>query len=157
MIRNAREYVNPRDWDEGVSAVLLKYDANVCCTGASAGTGYKQFGAGVSGGIVAYGGVACRLLERANRELAIERARKRQTLAFVACHIPLIEVIRLFGAGNTVGAIAAQLHRSKQTINAHKTSAMKKRGIAREVDLIRYVDAVIFVDSPASSPSHTKE
>ncbi|WP_414142916.1 FimD/PapC N-terminal domain-containing protein [Burkholderia stagnalis] len=96
MIRNAREYVNPRDWDEGVSAALLKYDANVCCTGASAGTGYKQFGAGVSGGIAAYGGVACRLLERANRELAIERARKRQTWAFVACHIPLIEVIRLF-------------------------------------------------------------
>ncbi|KVN82539.1 hypothetical protein WT15_07775 [Burkholderia stagnalis] len=46
MIRNAREDVNPRDWDEGVSAALLKYDANVCCTDASAGTSYKQFGAG---------------------------------------------------------------------------------------------------------------
>ncbi|KWH29305.1 fimbria/pilus outer membrane usher protein [Burkholderia stagnalis] len=29
MIRNAREYVDPRYWDEGVPAALLKYDANV--------------------------------------------------------------------------------------------------------------------------------
>ncbi|WP_230684585.1 fimbria/pilus outer membrane usher protein [Burkholderia cepacia] len=29
MIRNAREYVDPRYWDDGVPAALLKYDANV--------------------------------------------------------------------------------------------------------------------------------
>ncbi|AOR71512.1 DNA-binding response regulator [Burkholderia stabilis] len=68
-----------------------------------------------------------------------------------------IEVVRLFCAGNTVGAIAAQLHRSKQTISSQKTSAMKKLGITREVDLIRYADAVIFADSPASSTPHKEE
>jgi len=49
-----------------------------------------------------------------------------------------IEVVRLFGAGYTVGEIAVQLHRSKQTISSQKTSAMKKLGIVRDADLIRY-------------------
>ncbi|MBN3768773.1 MULTISPECIES: response regulator [Burkholderia] len=49
-----------------------------------------------------------------------------------------IEVVRLFGAGYTVGEIATQLHRSKQTISSQKTSAMKKLGIVRDADLIRY-------------------
>jgi two-component system, NarL family, captular synthesis response regulator RcsB len=51
-----------------------------------------------------------------------------------------IEVVRLFGAGYTVGEIAAQLHRSKQTISSQKSSAMKKLGIVRDADLIRYAD-----------------
>ncbi|WP_176114466.1 response regulator [Burkholderia cepacia] len=51
-----------------------------------------------------------------------------------------IEVVRLFGAGYTVGEIAAQLHRSKQTISSQKSSAMKKLGIVRDADLIRYND-----------------
>ena len=51
-----------------------------------------------------------------------------------------VEVVRLFGAGYTVGEIAAQLHRSKQTISSQKSSAMKKLGIVRDADLIRYND-----------------
>jgi len=51
-----------------------------------------------------------------------------------------IEVVRLFSAGYTVGEIATQLHRSKQTISSQKTSAMKKLGIVRDADLIRYAD-----------------
>jgi two-component system capsular synthesis response regulator RcsB len=39
-----------------------------------------------------------------------------------------------------VGEIAAQLHRSKQTISSQKSSAMKKLGIVRDADLIRYND-----------------
>ncbi len=49
-----------------------------------------------------------------------------------------IEVVRLFCAGYTVGEIATQLHRSKQTISSQKSSAMKKLGIVRDADLIRY-------------------
>ncbi|MBR7952832.1 response regulator transcription factor [Burkholderia cenocepacia] len=49
-----------------------------------------------------------------------------------------IEVVRLYCAGYTVGEIATQLHRSKQTISSQKSSAMKKLGIIRDVDLIRY-------------------
>ncbi|HEF5873630.1 TPA: response regulator [Burkholderia cenocepacia] len=49
-----------------------------------------------------------------------------------------IEVVRLYGAGYTVGEIATQLHRSKQTISSQKSSAMKKLGIIRDADLIRY-------------------
>ena len=50
------------------------------------------------------------------------------------------EVVRLFGAGQTVGEIAQQLNRSKQTISSQKASAMHKLGIARDADLIRYAD-----------------
>ncbi|MFP3507302.1 LuxR C-terminal-related transcriptional regulator, partial [Burkholderia sp. SIMBA_062] len=49
-----------------------------------------------------------------------------------------IEVARLYGAGLTVGEIAVQLHRGKQTISSQKLSAMKKLGIVRDADLIRY-------------------
>ncbi|RQR52298.1 response regulator [Burkholderia sp. Bp9002] len=51
-----------------------------------------------------------------------------------------IEVVRLYCAGYTVGEIATQLHRSKQTISSQKSSAMKKLGIVRDADLIRYAD-----------------
>lgn len=68
-----------------------------------------------------------------------------------------IEVIRLFCAGNTVNAIAQQLHRSKQTISSQKASAMKKLGLTRDIDLLRYADSVIFTNSPASNTPHTGE
>ncbi|WP_034177732.1 response regulator, partial [Burkholderia ambifaria] len=42
-----------------------------------------------------------------------------------------IEVVRLYGAGLTVGEIAVQLHAGKQTISSQKSSAMKKLGIVR--------------------------
>ncbi|RQR66987.1 response regulator [Burkholderia sp. Bp9126] len=62
-----------------------------------------------------------------------------------------IEVVRLFCAGNTVGEIATQLHRSKQTISSQKSSAMKKLGIVRDADLIRYTDEGRLPDVPAKS------
>ncbi|MGO4329777.1 response regulator [Cupriavidus sp. 2TAF22] len=48
------------------------------------------------------------------------------------------EVVRLFGSGQTVNEIAAQLHRSKQTVSSQKASAMRKLGITRDADLILY-------------------
>lgn len=66
-----------------------------------------------------------------------------------------IEVVRLFGAGYTVGEIAAQLHRSKQTISSQKSSAMKKLGIVRDADLIRYNDEQKFAGAPGGDVSST--
>ncbi|VWC80769.1 two component LuxR family transcriptional regulator [Burkholderia lata] len=59
-----------------------------------------------------------------------------------------IEVVRLYGAGYTVGEIATQLHRSKQTISSQKSSAMKKLGIVRDADLIRYASEGQLPDAP---------
>lgn len=68
-----------------------------------------------------------------------------------------IEVVRLFGAGYTVGEIAIQLHRSKQTISSQKSSAMKKLGIVRDADLIRYADEGNVQDSSASGESGARD
>lgn len=59
------------------------------------------------------------------------------------------EVVRLFGAGCTVGEIAVQLHRCKQTIGSWKSSAMKKLGIVRDADLIRHADERKLANAPA--------
>ncbi|KER74468.1 response regulator [Burkholderia aenigmatica] len=64
-----------------------------------------------------------------------------------------IEVVRLFSAGYTVGEIAVQLHRSKQTISSQKTSAMKKLGIVRDADLIRYADEGKLSEVSADTPT----
>ncbi|MBJ9591470.1 response regulator [Burkholderia seminalis] len=62
-----------------------------------------------------------------------------------------IEVVRLYGAGLTVGEIAVQLHRSKQTISSQKSSAMKKLGIVRDADLIRYASEGQLPELPEAS------
>lgn len=49
-----------------------------------------------------------------------------------------LEVVRLFVSGFTISEIAERLHRSKQTISTQKMSAMRKLGIGRDVDLIKY-------------------
>ena len=49
-----------------------------------------------------------------------------------------IGVVRLYRSGMTINEIADKLGRSKQTISAQKMSAMRKLGIARNVDLIKY-------------------
>ncbi|WP_420994763.1 response regulator [Cupriavidus sp. 30B13] len=60
------------------------------------------------------------------------------------------EVVRRFGSGQTINEIAAQLHRSKQTVSSQKSSAMRKLGIKRDADLIRYAtDGSLAI--PASS------
>jgi two-component system capsular synthesis response regulator RcsB len=50
-----------------------------------------------------------------------------------------LEVIRLIAAGHSVGAIAAQLNRSKQTVSAQKVSAMRKLGLANDAALFIYL------------------
>ncbi|KWB93627.1 response regulator [Burkholderia ubonensis] len=60
------------------------------------------------------------------------------------------EVVRLCCAGYTVGEIATQLHRSKQTISSQKASAMKKLGIVRDANLIRYAGEGELPDAPES-------
>ncbi len=60
------------------------------------------------------------------------------------------EVVRLFSAGYTISEIAAQLHRSKQTISSQKTTAMKKLGLKRDADLIRYTtDSSLMSSEPS--------
>lgn len=48
------------------------------------------------------------------------------------------EVLRLFVAGNSVSQIAAQLHRSKQTISRQKTDAMGKLGLRNDREIYEY-------------------
>lgn len=48
------------------------------------------------------------------------------------------EVLRMFVAGNSVSQIAAQLHRSKQTISRQKTDAMNKLGLRNDLEIYDY-------------------
>ncbi|MGU7816551.1 response regulator [Burkholderia sp. AW49-1] len=48
------------------------------------------------------------------------------------------EIVRLFREGYKVTEIADRLHRSKKTISAQKLAAMRKLGITRDADLIKY-------------------
>lgn len=50
-----------------------------------------------------------------------------------------LEVIRLFATGISVGAIAVQLNRSKQTVSAQKVSAMRKLGLSNDAALFIYL------------------
>ncbi|QLG91546.1 response regulator transcription factor [Pseudomonas yamanorum] len=49
-----------------------------------------------------------------------------------------LEVIRLLAAGLTVGEIAANLNRSKQTVSTQKVSAMRKLGLSNDAALFIY-------------------
>jgi two-component system capsular synthesis response regulator RcsB len=46
--------------------------------------------------------------------------------------------VRFFISGMLIDEIAAQLRRSKKTISTQKSSAMRKLGIERNADLVRY-------------------
>ncbi|MNV60375.1 Transcriptional regulatory protein RcsB [compost metagenome] len=48
------------------------------------------------------------------------------------------EIVRLFCAGATVTEISLLSHRSVQTVSSQKRSAMRKLGLERDADLIRY-------------------
>lgn len=48
------------------------------------------------------------------------------------------EVIRLYTSGMSIGEIALQLNRAKQTVSAQKVRAMKKLGVERDADLFQY-------------------
>ncbi|MBC8752676.1 two-component system capsular synthesis response regulator RcsB [Paraburkholderia sp. WC7.3g] len=58
------------------------------------------------------------------------------------------EVIRLFVSGLSVNEIAARLKRSKQTISAQKTSAMRKLGVETDTELIKYSIGVALAEEP---------
>lgn len=49
-----------------------------------------------------------------------------------------LEFLRLFASGFSVGQIAENLHRSKQTISGQKVNVKRKLGITRDADLFRY-------------------
>lgn len=49
------------------------------------------------------------------------------------------EVLRLYGSGLAIGEIAQRLCRSKQTISAQKTSAMRKLGLDTNAALFLYI------------------
>ena len=72
----------------------------------------------------------------------------RQTLALAGEHRLVdqeqlspreLEVTRLLAAGQTVGEIATQLCRSKQTVSAQKVSAMRKLGLSNNAALFLYL------------------
>ncbi|MBR7989947.1 response regulator transcription factor [Burkholderia cenocepacia] len=52
------------------------------------------------------------------------------------------EIVRLFREGYKVSEIAERLHRSKKTVSAQKLAAMRKLGLTRDADLIRYEGAL---------------
>ncbi|MBF0642996.1 two-component system capsular synthesis response regulator RcsB [Pseudomonas protegens] len=50
-----------------------------------------------------------------------------------------VEVLRLYGTGMSIGAIALHLCRSKQTISTQKSSAMRKLGLDTSASLFLYI------------------
>lgn len=62
------------------------------------------------------------------------------------------EVLRLYISGMTINEIAAQLHRSKQTISAQKVTAMRKLGVRQDADLFRYAIGSGLVAAPHAAP-----
>jgi two-component system capsular synthesis response regulator RcsB len=58
-----------------------------------------------------------------------------------------LEVLRLFVSGESVGKIATQLHRTRQTVSAQRIAAMRKLGIARDADLFRFAFENGLIDS----------
>lgn len=50
-----------------------------------------------------------------------------------------VDVLRLYGSGLAVGEITIRLCRSKQTISAQKSSAMRKLGLDSNAGLFIYI------------------
>lgn len=64
-----------------------------------------------------------------------------------------LEVVRLYVSGLTISEIARKLDRSKQTVSTQKMSAMRKLGISRNADLIKYgIEAQLI--SQSAEPHH---
>ncbi|KUZ38093.1 response regulator [Burkholderia territorii] len=62
------------------------------------------------------------------------------------------EIVRLFREGYKVTEIAEKLHRSKKTISAQKLAAMRKLGITRDADLIKYDESLGQSETDAPGP-----
>ncbi|RDK04260.1 response regulator transcription factor [Paraburkholderia lacunae] len=61
-----------------------------------------------------------------------------------------VEVIRLYLTGMTVGEIAVRLNKGKQTVSAQKTSAMRKLGVKRDMDLMKCAVNMDLIDEAAA-------
>ncbi|MDR8396615.1 MULTISPECIES: response regulator transcription factor [Paraburkholderia] len=61
-----------------------------------------------------------------------------------------LEVARLFASGLSMTDIARRLNRSKQTVSTQKTTAMRKLGVANDVELIRYAIESGLIASPST-------
>lgn len=107
--------------DTGVGGLLDK---------AAAGTELPQAVRSVSQGRSYYGEALRVLLDLDGRQ---EGERNE-----VALSPRETEVLRLFAAGSSVSQIAAQLHRSKQTISRQKTDAMTKLGLKNDLQIYDY-------------------
>lgn len=62
------------------------------------------------------------------------------------------EIVRLFCAGTTITEISRISSRSVQTVSSQKRSAMRKLGIERDADLIRYGSAATLDHSQPPGP-----
>ena len=70
---------------------------------------------------------------------AIRHAGRRPFISRSIAHLLEVEVLRLYGSGLAVGEIAIRLCRSKQTISAQKSSAMRKLGLDSNAGLFIYI------------------
>lgn len=68
---------------------------------------------------------------------AVAKASEEQE-AIVSLSPKESEVLRLLLRGMTVNEISAQLKRTKQTVSAQKTNAMRKLGVTSELELYEY-------------------
>lgn len=62
------------------------------------------------------------------------------------------EIVRLYVSGMSIDSIAAQVHRTKQTVSAQKMSALRKLGIERDAQLFQWAFDMGFGASNSSSP-----
>lgn len=71
-------------------------------------------------------------------QLAASLDGRRPALAHEALSDREHEVLRLIGAGKTVGEIAAQLTLSPKTVSTYRTRILQKLGLRTSAELIRY-------------------
>ena len=71
-------------------------------------------------------------------QLAASLDTRRPAVAHEALSDREYEVLRLIGAGRTVGEIAAQLHLSPKTVSTYRTRILQKLSLRTSAELIRY-------------------
>lgn len=70
----------------------------------------------------------------------IERASQGNEVRWKILTPREMEVVRLFAEGHSLTDIADKLCRAVSTVSTQKHSAMKKLGVATNIDLVRYID-----------------
>jgi len=71
-------------------------------------------------------------------QLAASLDTRRPAVAHEALSDREYEVLRLIGAGRTVGEIAAQLHLSPKTVSTYRTRILQKLSLRTSAELMRY-------------------